>query len=158
MDLSLIALLGGCLMMAALLYYVIFVRREQPISSWGKSGIVTLMFVLVPVLVIALWFQAGAVNRLEQMGFEPYPGFVSSSGIATGLGEKPFWVFTVEGGAEPVLEFYKLAENRKGWMLVSESKSLLLFEREGKSVAVSAVADSVAFMMGQRELNGRGDR
>lgn len=90
MDLSLIALLGGCLMTAALLYYVIFVRREQPISSWGKSGIVTLMFVLVPVLVIALWFQDGAVNRLEQMGFEPYPGFVSCSGIATGLGEKPF--------------------------------------------------------------------
>ncbi|HOP18113.1 MAG: hypothetical protein KDI22_06255 [Gammaproteobacteria bacterium] len=151
MDLSLIALLGGCLLLAAVLYYVIFVRREHPISPWGKSGLVTLMFVLVPVLVIALWYQAGAESRLAQIGFTPYPGFASSSGVATGLGENPVWVFSVEGGAKPVLEFYGRPENRKGWALVSESESLLLFEREGKSVAVSAVADSVAFTMRQGE-------
>jgi hypothetical protein len=149
MDSSLIALLGGCLLMAALLYYVIFVRREHLIISWGKSGLVSLVFVLVPVLLIALWFQSGAENRLERIGFKPYPGFVSSSGIATGLGEKPFWVFSVEGGAETVLEYYRQPENRNGWALVADTESLLLFEREGKSVAVSSLGDSVAFTMGK---------
>ncbi len=147
MDLSLIALLAGCLLLAGLLYYVIFVRREHPVSPWGKSSLVTLVFLLIPVLLIALWYQAGAQDRLVQIGFTPYPGFVASSGVATGLGERPVWVFSVDGGAEPVLEFYRRPDNRKGWVLVSDGRSLLLFEREGKSVAVSAVADSVAFTM-----------
>jgi len=147
MDLSLIALLGGCLLLAALLAYVIFVRREHLIVSWGRSGLVTLLFMLIPLVVISLWYQAGAETRLEQIGFTRYPGVVSSSGLAVGLGENPVWVFTVEGDAERALDFYRRAENRRGWALVSEGASLLLFEREGRLLAVSADPDSLIIMM-----------
>lgn len=147
MDPSLIALLVGFVLMAALLYHVIFIRREHPIGSWAKSGLVVFVFLLIPVLLIALGFQAGAENRLQKIGFRPYPGFVSSSGIATGLGENPFWVFSVEGGATAVLEYYRQPENREGWVLVADSEFLLLFEREGQKVAVSAVADGVTFTL-----------
>jgi hypothetical protein len=145
MDFSLIALLGFCLFFAALLYYVIFVRREEPIGPWGKSGLVILIFLIVPVLIIALWYQAEAERRLEEIGFTPYPGFISSSGVATGSGENPVWVFSLDGDVDAVLDFYKSAENHKGWALVSESESLLMFEREGEALSMFVGAGSVAF-------------
>ena len=149
MDPALIALLGGCLSLAILLYYVIFIRRDGAVGSWGKSGLLTLLFVLIPVLVIALWNQSGAESRLALIGLSPYPGLTSSSGVATGQGKNPVWVFSVEGGAEPALKFYSHPENHKGWTLVSKSKSLLLFKSEGKTLVISANAESMAFMLTQ---------
>lgn len=151
MDLDLIALLGGCLLLAALLYYVIFVRREEPIGSWGKSGLVSLVFVLVPVLLIALWYQSGAENRLKEIGFTPYPGFISSSGVAAGQGKNPIWVFSVEGDLAAVLEFYRRPENHNGWTLVSENEGLLLFRHEKRLVSISANMKSVAFLLSHVE-------
>lgn len=147
MDTALIALLAGCLVLAALLYYVNYVHPQEPTGHWGKSGLINLMLVLVPVLVIALWFQDGAEDRLAELGLTPYPGFVSSSGVATGAGESPVWVFSVEGDPEQVLAFYRRAENRAGWSLHSESGSLLLLEKEGRLLSVAASPGSVAIMV-----------
>ena len=147
MDTALFAILGFCLFFAALLYYVIFVRREARLGPWGRSGLVTLLFVITPVLVIVLWYQSGAQSRLAKLGFNPYPGFISSSGIATGSGETPIWVFSIEGDERSVLMFYKKNENHDGWSLVSESETGLIFERGNEVLTVFVGAGSVVFSM-----------
>lgn len=147
MEPSLLAILVFCISFAALLYYVIFVRREARLSPWGKSGLITLLFVITPVLVAVLWFQSEAESRLERMGFNPYPGFVSSNGIATGSGEAPIWVFSIEGDGGSVLQFYKKNENHVGWSLVSESETGLMFERGGEVLSVFVGAGNVVFSM-----------
>lgn len=147
MDFSLLAILIFCVSYAALLYYIIFVRREARLGPWGRSGLVTLLFVITPVLVMVLWYQSGAESRLERMGFTPYPGFVSSSGIAAGQGKAPVWVFSIEGHEGAVLQFYKRDENHVGWSLVSESEMGLMFARGDERLSVYVGADNAVFTL-----------
>ena len=147
MEISLLAILVFCVSYDALLYYFIFIRREARLGPWGRSGLVTLLFVITPVLVMILWYQSGAESRLERMGFSPYPGFVSSSGIATGSGEAPIWVFSIEGNEGSVLQFYRKNENHVGWTLVSESEMGLTFERGSEILSVFVGADNVIFSL-----------
>ena len=147
MEESLLSILVFCLSYAAALYYSIFVRRETRLGSWGKSGLVTLVFVITPVLVMNLWNQSEAESRLERLGFNPYPGFVSSSGIATGSGKAPIWVFSIEGYEGSVLQFYKKDENHVGWSLMSESDMSLIFERGSEKLSVFVGSDNVVFTL-----------
>lgn len=147
MDLALIVLLGFCLVLAALLYYVIFVRREKRLSPWGMSSLLALLFIVIPVIMIALWYQSGAGHRLEQLGFQPYPGLISSSGIATGTGKAPIWVFSIEGDDAPVLQFYRQRENHKGWSLVTESHYGLMFKREEEVLTLLVGDGKVVFSL-----------
>lgn len=145
MDVSLLAILAFCLSYAAALYYFIFVRREARLGPWGRSGLVTLLFVITPVLAMILWYQSGAESRLEGLGFNSYPGFVSSSGIATGVGDAPIWVFTIVGDEDSVLLFYKQSENHAGWTLVSESDMGLVFERGSEKLSILVGEGNVVF-------------
>ena len=147
MEMSLLPILVFCVSYAAFLYYFIFVRKEARLGPWGRSGLVTLLFVITPVLVMTLWFQSGAENRLERLGFTPYPGFVSSSGIATGSGEAPIWVFSITGNEDSVLQFYKKNKNHPGWSLVSETKMGLTFERGSETLSVFVEPGNVVFTL-----------
>lgn len=147
MELSLFVILVFCVSYAALLYYFIVIRREAQPLPWGKSGIVTLSFVITPVLAMILWQQSQAESRLEKLGFNPYPGFVSSNGIATGSGQAPIWVFSIAGHEGSVLLFYKKTENHAGWSLVSESQMSLTFERANEILSVFVDAHNVVFSL-----------
>ena len=147
MDLSLLAILVFCVLFAAVLYYLIFVKKDVLPDGRAQSGLVTALFVITPVLVIVLWYQSGSESRLQKLGFNPYPGFVSSSGIAAGQGKAPIWVFAIEGDEGSVLQFYKSNENHLGWSLVSESEMGLIFERGSERLSVSVGEGNVVFSM-----------
>lgn len=153
MDVSLIALLGFNLIFAALLYYFIFIRREQRLGPWAKSGLFAILFIILPLLVMTLWYQAGAAQRLHQLGFTPYPGLISSSGTATGTGESPLWVFSFKGNSDALLQFYKDKNNHKGWTLVSETATGLSFKRGGKMLSVFVSEDNVVFTVKPKKPN-----
>ena len=147
MDTSLLTLLGFCWALAAILYYLFVVRREVDLGGLGKSGLIILMFVITPVLVIALWNQSEAEVRLSRVGFNAHPGFVSSVGIATGAGSDPVWVFSVETDENLILNYYKKRENHGPWQLVSESENSLLFQKEAEIMTIHVSDKRVVFSL-----------
>ena len=88
MSLGLLVLLGFCLLNVGLLIYLIYVKKSLMSDSRAKAGLITTLFFLIPIIFLTLWQQHHAQDRLQHLGFTPYAGFKSSSGIATGLGEK----------------------------------------------------------------------
>lgn len=149
MDSTLIAILVGGLSFAALLYYVFFIRRETDLSGWGTSGLIAMLFVIAPVIIMALWSQSGAESRLNELGFEPHPGFVSSVGIATGTGRNPTWVFSTDAEAQAIMDFYRQHQNRDGWSLAAERQSSLTFTKAHERMTVHVSEGSVIFALQQ---------
>ena len=140
MDLALLLILAFVLAYAGLLYYFIYVKKQPTTGPWGKSGIFISVFIIAPIIIIVLWFQSGAKGRLQEKGFTPHPGLNSISGIATGTGDSPTWVFSTDDSESSITEFYLQEHNRDGWSLVSDNQSLLLFEK-GNEVAQILVGD-----------------
>ena len=145
MDATLLVLLLASLAFAALLAYFIFVRREWDIGGRGRAGIFTILFVIAPVLVIAMVLQSGADTRLQEAGFVPHASFDSVSGVAAGLGDEPYWVFDSAAGRDAILAFYRLPENHPGWRLTGDSAGRLVFERQGKRMLVNVDERHVFF-------------
>ena len=145
------ALLALCLLNIAALYYVIYVRKEHNTGGWGKAGLITTLFLLVPVIIVSLWHQQQAEVRLTEIGLQAFPGFKSSSGIATGLGESPFWVFTVEGEPGDALAFYEKPENRGGWRIVSATSANLILERETEVLSIFTNEDTIVFSVTRKD-------
>ena len=147
MDTTLLALLLASLAFAALLAYFILYRREYDIGGRGRAGIFIILFVITPVLVIAMVLQAGADTRLQQAGFMPHPSFGNVSGIAAGLGGEPYWVFESTAGPDDVLDYYRRAENHPDWILVRDSGDRLIFEQDEQRMLVSMDDRKVFFTM-----------
>ena len=103
MEISLILILCGCISFAALLYYFIFAKKEADLGGRGRAGIFSILFVIVPIILIVLFMQFEAESNLVKMGFKPHPSFSSSVGAATGTGENPTWVFSTTGETGSIL-------------------------------------------------------
>lgn len=147
MDTSLLLLLIAGLGYAALLYYLLFVRSERDPAGWGLSGIMAMLFIIAPIIVIVLWSQSGAQQRLHDLGFVPHPKFVSSMGIATGVGESPTWVFDTDATEAEIVAFYKREEHRPGWQLTGQGPSVLVFKNARRTLTLFTGDGSAVFVL-----------
>lgn len=151
MSPALVSLLCLCILNAVLLFYVIYIRQENFGTSWGKAGLISTLFLLIPILVFALWHQNRAEGRLKDLGLAVYPGFASSSGIASGFGDSPTWVFELDTGSSDVIAFYREKENHGEWRIIASNDDSLLFERPGEVLSILSDGKAVAFSVERKD-------
>lgn len=158
METSLLIILGSCISFSALLYYFIFVKRESDLGWRGRAGIFSILFIITPIILIVLFSQSGAEDRLRKIGFEPHPNFSGSVGIAVGTGKNPIWVFSTDGDSNSILQFYKVHENHGDWSLLTESQNELVFEKEHQKMSIHIGDGNVVFsLMASEETESNHD-
>ena len=138
------------LVWATLLAYVYVQRRSADAGAGGRSALLTLMTVLIPVVLLVLWHQHQSVNRLEALGFVPHPGLHNSIGVATGSGAQPVWLFELNAPVADVIDFYRQPQHHAGWQLLAQTSQGLLFERGNSRLAVELSEDKAAFILHPR--------
>ncbi len=151
MDTSLIITLIVLLLFAWSLYYYLFIKRESDFFYLGKSGLVIIMLMIVPILVTVLYYQAGAKDRLSASGFPPHSSFGSSVGVAAGTGENPIWMFSTELEKQAIIDFYEQEQNHQGWKLEGEDEKWLTFVKNDKKMRINISNDTVLFMIAPQE-------
>ena len=147
MAVSLVVFLVAILALAALLFYVVIVKRVPDAGGKGVAGLVLIVFILTPAVLFMLWNQSASYDRLNEIGFRPHPALRSSVGMATGIGENPVWVFAMDGDPRQIVQFYKQNDNHSGWQLVYEGQNLLVYEREAQSLSIFIAEDDVIFAL-----------
>ena len=147
METSLILILGISLFYAALLYYLFIVKRLKDLGSQGVAGMMVILFVIAPIVLIVVFNQSGAEQRLKEYGFNPHPDFTSSIGVATGSGENPIWLFSTETKTESIVQFYKKAENHDGWLFIRENNNGLVFVKKDKKMLINISNENVSFTL-----------
>ena len=105
------------------------------------------MFMIVPILVTVLYYQAGAKDRLSATGFTPHSSFESSIGVAAGTGDSPIWMFSTEFDKQAIIDFYKQEQNHKGWEVVSEDEKWLIFSKKDKNMRINITNKTALFMI-----------
>ena len=151
MDTSLIITLSALLLFAWALYYYLFIKREPDFFFLGKSGLVIIMFLIVPILATILYYQAGAKDRLKKSGFTPHSSFESSVGVAVGTGDNPIWMFSTELDKASIIDFYKQEQNHQGWKLEGEDEKWLTFTKNDKKMRINISNDTALFMIAPKE-------
>ncbi len=106
MDPTLIGLLIGCIVWAALLCYFFIYQGAKDLGEGSKSALVIVTLLLVPVIGFVLWGQKQSLQRLEELGFEAYQGLGHSVGVATGAGDSPTWLYSLSSSEDAFLGFY----------------------------------------------------
>ena len=137
MQTSLVYLFFFCLFMAALTFYIGFIRPPKVMAWLAQAAFLMWMFLLTPVLGYVLYQQSGAIDRLESTGFKAHPAIIESVGIANGLGAEPTWLFKIEDDLMEIMDFYRLAESHPGWEMLGESKTVLTFERGSERMTLA---------------------
>lgn len=136
MQTAIIVILLICIILAAFGCYSGYIR-PIPISAWmAQAGFFFMTFVMIPFLVIVLWLQSGAKDRLAATGFVPHPSIKESVGITTGIGNSPTWTFKTEESNKTIVDFYRLEKNRQGWKLTNDSPLIMIFEKDGKKMVI----------------------
>ena len=155
MQTSLILLYIFCLVMAAISFYIGFMRPYRPGTYLSKAAFLLWLFLLAPFLTWVLYQQSGSIDRLEQTGFTAHPAIEESVGVANGVGSTPTWLFKVKGEPNAILQYYRSPDTRQGWKLVAETPALLTFVSGGKRMDVLAAKGwsdtSLMFKFGELE-------
>lgn len=147
MQTSLILILVFSLSFAALLYYVFIVKRQLDLGGRGVAGMIVILVIITPIILMVIFYQSGAEQRLKKYGFNPHPDFTGSVGIVTGLGENPIWLFSANTKTEFIVEFYKKTDNHDGWVLISENNSRLVFVKKDKKMSIIISNENVLFTL-----------
>jgi len=151
MDTSLIITLTVLLLFAWSLYYYLFIKRVSDFFFLGKSGLVIIMFMIVPMLATVLYYQAGAKDRLSAIGFTPHSSFGAAVGVASGTGDNPIWMFSTEFDKKAIINFYKQEQNHKDWEAVSEDEKWLTFTKKDKKMRINISKDTALFIISPKE-------
>lgn len=134
MQTSIILLLVACIALAIEGYYFGFVRPPRVLAWLQQATFIIMTFMLVPLLLLVLYYQSAAEDRLKEAGFTPHPSIRESIGIGFGAGNNPIWVFEFDAGEQAFRDFYTSAENTGDWKLVSDNGFFLIFEQAGASM------------------------
>ena len=137
MEAHLVVLLLAFIVLAVQGYYFGFIRPPEIFAWLQQTTFVVMTFMLIPVMLMVLWSQAGAVDRLAANGITPHPDIRSSIGAATGHGLGPTWVFRLHAEFEDVKAFYEVPENRADWELVADSANMVLLSSDEQRMAIT---------------------
>ncbi|PHS32974.1 MAG: hypothetical protein COA95_01245 [Methylophaga sp.] len=110
-----------------------------------------MLFLIIPILLIVLYGQFGAENRLIKIGFKPHPSFSGSVGVATGTGKNPIWVFSTTAETSSILQFYKDPSNHDSWSIKTENTNGLVFEKGSKNISILISNGNVVFSLIKNE-------
>lgn len=110
-----------------------------------------MLFVIAPIILMVLFGQFEAENRLLKMGFKLHPSFSGSVGVATGTGKNPIWVFSTTGETGSILQFYKDPSNHDSWSVKTENTNGLVFEKDSKKMSILIGNENVFFSLIQNE-------
>ena len=131
------------------LYYLVFIKKERYLLPGTVGGIIFIIFVLVPIIIIVLYFQFTASSKLQALGFTPHPNLTSSMGIASGQGDKPIWVFSYSDHDENIIDFYRVQKNSVGWILDHEEANKLVFLKDNKKMNITSDNKTIVFSLSE---------
>ena len=137
MQNSLILLLILSLALSLQGYYFGFFRPTSVLAWLQQAAFVISTFMLMPILVYVLVSQSGAIERLENTGFRPYPGIRESVGFGNGRGDNPTWVFEVHANSGEIREFYSSAENTGDWSFQADDGVYLRFRKNDLTMKIA---------------------
>jgi hypothetical protein len=139
MQFSIIIILIFCIILAGQGYYSGYYRPTAILAWLAQAGFIFMTFLMIPILIIVLWLQSGAQDRLAGTRFIPHPSIEETVGIAAGVGKNPKWAFKTEASEDSIFNFYRDKENRKGWELINDDSIMMIFQ-EGKKKMVIGVS------------------
>jgi hypothetical protein len=134
MQPQIVILLIICILLAAQGYYFGFVRPPRALAWLQQATFALMLFMIIPLVLFALWKQSGAVGRLESTGVRPDPGILHAIGLATGPST---WVFKSTSTPEDLRSFYHSQEGLDGWELISSSNDMLIISNGREKMAIS---------------------
>lgn len=140
MQTSLVVLLVAAVIGALVAYRLGFKRPPEVLQTRSQAAFVVLALLLIPVLVLVLWAQAGAKRDLAAIGIRPHPSLSQSLGVATGApitGER-VWVFRSRESAEAILRLYRDPQSRTDWQLDADSEAMLVLRRGSQRLTIAA--------------------
>lgn len=138
---SIIIILLAFTIMAAYGYYVGFIRRDPLIGWLAQAGFVFSICVMIPFLIIVLWLQSGAKDRLARIGFVPHPSIEESVGISVGIGKRPIWVFETHASEKSIADFYSVEKNREGWSLTNNNPVMMIFKKDKMTMVIGVAKE-----------------
>jgi hypothetical protein len=94
-------------------------------------AVLVLLAILLLVSAQAFWY------RLEAIGVKPHPAVKHAVGIATGRGENPVWVLSLDKDAVQVLDFYRKALADSPWQVSEDNGLYLRYHRPGHILTIA---------------------
>ena len=147
MDPSLLTFLVACVVWFGLLYWVFIVRRASDLGAGGRAAIIVIGTVIVPALVLTLWLQNRSTSQLEALGLGVFHGLENSVGVATGTGEQPTWVYTLNATEADLLNFYRDPGNHVGWAVTASSDDRVELRRKSSILQIHASDGQAVFLL-----------
>ena len=96
-----------------------------------------LAFVVIPFMVVCLYLQDTAPERLRAMGITPHPALGASVGLGVGTGRWPTFVFQTTASPDAVLAYYQTEDTHDGWVIDRTDGSFLSLRREAERLTIA---------------------
>jgi hypothetical protein len=129
MQSSIIITLFISIILAAYGFYAGYYRPMAKLTWLAQACFGVMIFLMIPSLIIVLWVQSGAQDRLAETGFTPHPGIEEPVGMAVGFGKNAKWVFKTDAAKDSIFNFYRDEDNSIDWELINEKSDVLIFRR-----------------------------
>ena len=131
MQTSIIITLFISIILAAYGFYAGYYRPTAKLTWLAQACFGCMIFLMIPILIIVLWVQTSAQDRLSETGFIPHPAIEETVGVTAGFGKNAKWVFKTDATKDSIFNFYRDEDNSLGWELINEKSDVLIF-RKGK--------------------------
>lgn len=133
-------LLLALIAFAVLSFYLGFVRRD-PLFAWrSQAAFVVLVFLLIPVVAVALYQEGRALRTLERY-LPAYPE--RSDVMAVPLVDSDvLLMLTTAAGRDEVIAWYRNPEHRPNWAIESESELGLYLVRGDERLAIEVTENA----------------
>jgi hypothetical protein len=129
MQSSIIITLFISIILAAYGFYAGYYRPTAKLTWLVQACFGCMIFLMIPSLIIVLWVQSSAQDRLAETGFNPHPAIEETVGITAGFGKNAKWVFKTDAAKDSIFNFYRDEDNSLDWVLINEKSDVLIFRR-----------------------------
>jgi hypothetical protein len=129
MQTSVIIILCISIILAAYGFYAGYYRPTEKLTWLAQACFGCMTFVMIPFLIIVLWVQSSAQDRLAEIGFIPHPAIEETAGFTAGFGKNAKWAFKTDAAKDSIFGFYRDEENSLDWELICEKSDVLIFRK-----------------------------
>lgn len=121
---------------------ILIVLLWQRLQGKGTLPLGLLLGFFIPLTVLVLNLQAGALLRLEDLAIPPPPQYQYVIGVAAG--QDGFWLLRSGASPQLVLNFYRRYDYSDGWRLDGEGVLSLRLRRLNQQLDITATRASGA--------------